>query len=204
MSNMADPITIDKGDRRFNVGRYQPNRLDITDDKIKQIENELQTFHDYLMTYPVDEVAVRTVIQTEDRDNMIAVTQSSLDTIATALLEGNFEFFLEQLPTTNDYARNALQANRVDAYKDILRTLMARTRDNGQCNISRDELHVIFDYLSDRIPTSPNKFTSLLKHHRIHTTRVWVNNKTVIGLAVTWRDIAQFKDYAKQYFGTTV
>lgn len=204
MSNMSDPVVIDKGDRRFNVGKYQPEQLIISDQELAQIENELQAFHDYLMTYAVSIDDVRTVIQTEDRENMIAVTQSSLDTIATALLEGTFEFFLDQLPTSNDYARNALQANRVDAYKDVLRTLMARTRDNGQCNVSRDELHTIFDYLSDRIPTSPNKFTSMLKHHRIHTTRVWINNKTVIGLPITWRDHAKFKDYAKQYFGTTV
>lgn len=204
MSNMSDPVMLDKGDRRFNVGRYQPNKLIITDEEIKQIEAELQDFHDYLMCYKVCPDSVRTVIHTEDRDNMIAVTQSSLDTVASALLEGTFEFFLDQLPTNNDYTRNALQAHRVESYKDVLRTLMLRTRDNGACNISRDELHTIFDYLCDRIPTSPNKFTSLLKHHRIHTTRVWINNKTVIGLAVTWRDIAQFKDYAKQYFGTTV
>jgi len=200
MSNMSDPVIIPKNDRRHNVAKYQPNKLQITDVEIEQIEKELQSFHDYLMCYLVDPEKARTVIQSEDRDHMMAVSESSIDTVANALLEGNFEYLLDMLPTDNNYQRNAIMANKVTDYIIVLKTLMLRTYPDGRCNIAREELRAIFDYLSDNIPKSPNKFTSMLKHHRIHTSKVWVDNKAVHGIQVNWRDTKKFPDYTKNYF----
>lgn len=200
MSNMSDPVMIDKGDRRFNVGKYQPNKLVLTDAEIAKIEAELQAFHDFLMLYPCDAEKVRQVIQSEDRDNMIAVSESSIDTVASALLDGNFEYLLDMLPTDNNYTRNALANNKVEDYKQVLKTLMLRTKPDGACNIAREELRTIFDYLTDNIPKSPNKFTSLLKHHRIHTTKVWVEQKAVYGIQTKWADRAEFARYSKEHF----
>lgn len=200
MSNMSDPVVIPKNDRRHNVGKYQPNKLEITDQEIAQIDKELQQFHDYLMSYAVDVDMARTVIQSEDRDNMITLSESSVDTIASALLDGTFEYFLNMLPTGNNHERNALLANKVEAYRDTLKALMLRTKPDGSCNIARDELHSIFDYLTDNTPKSPNKFTSLLKHHRIHITKVWVNSKAVQGLQVEWADAKEFAKYTTEHF----
>jgi len=200
MSNMSDPVVIPKNDRRHNVGKYQPNKLEITDQEIAQIDKELQQFHDYLMSYAVDVDMARTVIQSEDRDNMITLSESSVDTIASALLDGTFEYFLNMLPTGNNHERNALLANKVEAYRDTLKALMLRTKPDGSCNIARDELHSIFDYLTDNTPKSPNKFTSLLKHHRIHITKVWVNSKAVQGLQVGWTDAKEFAKYTTEHF----
>ena len=197
MSNMADPVSVAKGDRRMNIARYQPNRLIITDAELAQIEKELQSFHDYLMSYPVDAEKARTIIQTKDRDDLISISESSIDTVSSALLEGHFEFFLDQLPTDNSYQRNAMQANRVEEYTLILKNLMIRTKGGGKCNISREELRTIYDYVIGNIPVSPNKFTSLLKHHRVHISRVWVEDKTVAGVATTWKDYDQFGMYTK-------
>jgi len=200
MSNMPDPVMIDKGDRRFNVGRYQPNKISITDAEMKRLDKELQAFHDYLMSYPCDHDLARQVIQSEDRDNMIAVSESSLDTVSDALLNGKFEFLLDQLPTDTSYQRNALLANKVQDYIEVLRELMIRTKPDGKCNIARDELRAIFDYTVGNMPQSPNKFTSLLKHHRIHTTRIWVAAKATYGIAVTWEDVKSFPEFAKTHF----
>lgn len=200
MSNESDPVVIPKNDRRHNVGKFQPQRLELSDQEIKQIDLELQQFHDYLMGYVVDTDRARTVIQSEDRDNMITLSESSVDTVASALLEGNFEYFLDMLPTDDSYTRNALVSGKVDEYKKVLQGMMVRTAPNGKCNIARDELRTLFDYLTDNIPQSPNKFTSLLKHHRIHTTKVWVNSKAVYGLPVMWVDVGEFANYSKNYF----
>lgn len=200
MSNESDPVVIPKNDRRHNVGKFQPQRLELSDQEIKQIDLELQQFHDYLMGYVVDTDRARTVIQSEDRDNMITLSESSVDTVASALLEGNFEYFLDMLPTDDSYTRNALVSGKVDEYKKVLQGMMVRTAPNGKCNIARDELRTLFDYLTDNIPQSPNKFTSLLKHHRIHTTKVWVNSKAVYGLPVMWVDVGEFANYSRNYF----
>lgn len=202
MSNMSDPVVIDKGDRRFNVGRYQPKRLDITDVELEKIERELQAFHDYLLSYPMDEAVARQVINNEDRENMITLSETSLDTVSNALLGGSFSFFIDQLPTDDSYTRDALTFRTVEEYRDVLRKLLLRTTPHGNCNISRDELRSLYDYVCGNIPRSPNKFTSLLKHHRIHPIPVWVDGKTVRGLTVDWQDVAQFPAYSKQHFTT--
>lgn len=200
MSNMSDPLTIPKNDRRFNVSKYQPERLEITDQELKLIENELQAFHDYLLHYPVDLERVRQVINTEDRDNMIAVSESSIDTVVSALLEGRFGFFVDMLPTDSNYHKDAQYSAKVDDYINTLKALVARTTEDGKCSIARDELKTLFDYLTDNVPRSPNKFTSMLKHHRLHTVRIWLHGKAVYGITVDWKDTDQFPIYVANAF----
>lgn len=209
MSNMPDPVHIDKNDRRFNVAKYQPNKIIVTDQELALIQKELQPFHDYLMSYAVDELAVRTVLQTDDRTTLISISESSLDTATTALMEGDFNFFLDQLPTDDSHLRNALTSSKVEDYRDVLKTLIDRSMKNassknvktiGGCGIAREELRTLLDYVVGNMPTSPNKFASLLKHHRIHVSPVWVAPKTVSGIYVTWKDIAQFPQYQTAHF----
>lgn len=200
MSNMSDPISIDKEDRRFNVARYQPAKLVITDAEIKQIDKELQPFYDYLANMPVDFDKAGQVIHNDDRDTMISISESSIDTVGSALIEGSFEFFLEQMPTDNSHQRSTLQNNKVLDYQELLKALMLRTAPNGACNISREELRTLFDFTIGGVPQSPNKFTALLKHHRIHLEVVWVGNKSVRGMKVTWQDVNQFATYTHMHF----
>lgn len=203
MSNMPDPVSIDKEDRRFNVGKYQPSKLQITDQEIKGLENELQSFYDYLVNFPLDADRAGTVLQSSDRDTMISISESSVDTASSALLAGDMNFFMEQLPSTKSYQRNALANNKVEDFKEVLKSLMARTDPlNGRCNISRDELYTLFDYSLGSMPSSPHKFTSLLKHHRIHLEVVWINNTSVRGLKVQWKDMKEFLNYQKMHFAT--
>lgn len=203
MSNMPDPISIDKEDRRINVAKYQPNKLVITDAEVKGIARELQAFYDYLVNYPADYDRAGTVLQSADRDTMISISESSVDTVGSALLEGDFNFFIEQLPTDNSHLRNALQANKVKDYEEVLRNIIGRTQPNGTCTISREELRTMFDFAVGGMPSSPNKFTSLLKHHRLHLSVVWVNNKSVRGIKTAWKDTAMFNSYISMHFAPT-
>ncbi|MDM0116902.1 DUF5906 domain-containing protein [Variovorax sp. J22R133] len=200
-SNMSDPVSIDKDDRRFNVAKYQKAKLVISDAEIEQLEKELQAFHDYLSFYPLDIPKARTVLHTEDRDTMISISELSVDTVANALIEGNFGFFLEQLPADQSYERNALQKNKVEDYKDVLKTILTRTdTSNGSCSISREELRAMFEYVVGGMPSSPHKFTSLLKHHRMHLKVVWIPPKSVNGAKADWKDFKQFAKYQAEHF----
>lgn len=195
MSNMSDPISIDKEDRRFNVGKYQTQKLAITEAEVKGIDKELQSFFDYLVNFAADYDKAGTVIQSIDRDTMISISESSVDTVGNALLDGDMNFFIEQLPTDNSHVRNAVLSNKVKDYEDVLKALIARTQPSGACSISREELRTIFDYTVGSMPTTPNKFTSLLKHHRMHLEVVWVSNKSVRGLKTIWKDTMNFPSY---------
>ncbi len=195
-SNKTDAVVIDKEDRRFNVGIYQPNKLIITQKEIEElIPKELQAFHDYLMQYKVDAEQASTPVESTDRDNMISLSSVSIDAAADALLSGHFEFFIEQLPSGDDYQSNQLDFNKVQDYIDTLKVVIARTKDDGSCNVTRDELRVMFERAIGGMPTSPYKFTSLLKHHRIHLGKIRIGEATPIGLRVVWRDAKDFPKY---------
>ncbi len=202
-SNKPDPITIDAEDRRMNVAKYQPNKLVLTDADMEKIASELQAFHDYLLYYPVDNAKAGTVMSTTDRQTMISISESSVDTVGNAILEGRFGFLMEQLPSsTTNTASNVKLFNETEDYKQVLINLLSPTRtdrNNGKCNISRDELKTIFNYVVGGMPTTPNKFTSLLKHHRIHMQDVWINNGSTAGkergIPTYWKDLADFPKY---------
>jgi hypothetical protein len=200
-SNMSAVVTIEKGDRRFNVAGYQKNKLIITKKEIEQIEKELQSFHDYLLYYPADMDRAGSILDTADRATMIDISESSVDTVGNAILEGTFGFLMEQLPnSTTNVNSNVQRFNETEDYKAVLQALLQRTdRNNGACNIARDELRVIFGYVVGGMPTTPNKFTSLLKHHRIHMQDVWINSGTTAGkergIKTYWTDLASFKAY---------
>lgn len=202
-SNMPDPVTIKKGDRRFNVGKYQPDRLYLTDDEVdKKIPNELQAFYNYLHNFKADYELAGRIIDSHDRDILISISENSVDTVSAALMDGTFDFFIDQLPTDDSHKRNSLMLNRVADYMAALKNIIGRTDPaTGKCNITREELRVLFDYCVGNMPTTPNKFTSLLKHHRIHLEPVWVGEKTVRGMKVQWQDYGEFASYLEKHFG---
>ena len=210
-SNKPDPLTIPKNDRRTNVAKYQPIKLYPTEKDLTQfpkhealIKKELQAFHDYLYHFTVDPGAVGTPIESDDRNTMISIGENAVDTVSTALLEGNMEFFLDQLPTSDKYKTDPLTLNRVENYRAVLYDLLIRADATaGKTNIARDELRTIYEYTVGKIPESPNKFTALLKHHRVHTKKVWLNGESVMGLGTEFKDFTGFKQYLKTYFPQT-
>ena len=200
-SNKPDPIQIDREDRRTNVGKYQPNKLVITDKDLEKIEKELQAFHDFLLCFKLDEIAAATPLETEDRKTLISISENAIDSVASALLVGDMGFFIDQLPTSDKYQTNAMLANKVADYKTVLLDLLKRTDAlTGKVNVARDELRTIFEYTVGKIPESPNKFTSLLKHHRIHIKKVWGGVKTVNGISCEFKDVSNFDKYLKAHF----
>ena len=188
-SNKPEMVVLTKRDRRFNIAKFQPLELRLTEKEVEQIEKELQSFHDYLMLYAADRALAGKVLDTEDRQALISISETSIDVAVDNTLAGNLEFFVDQLPSDDSYKRNALKANKVEDYKEVLTRLMRRANpQTGACHITRDELQVLFGYTVGNVPETPNKFTSMLKHHRIHMTKVWVDNKAVQGISVAWAD----------------
>ena len=53
--------------------------------------------------------------------------------------------------------------------------------------ISRDELYALLEWCVGGMPASPNKFTSLLRHHRIHMSVVWRGGRSVRGITINWK-----------------
>ena len=196
-SNKPDAVQVTTDDRRTNVGKYQPVKLEITDQELDTIQLELTQFAEYLHGMQVNKQAVSTPAQTEDRDRLISISQSSIDTVADAVLNGNFEFFMDHMPTGVQGLLPHWEQTMFDTYKRTLTSLLARTNTStGVCNLGRDELRALFDYTVGDMPASPNKFTSRLKHHRIYMAKVWIDGRTVNGIQTKWVDYETFSAYS--------
>lgn len=205
LSNKPNVILLQKHDRRWNIGPFQHEKLELTQKEVDEtITSELQGFYDFLAHWPLDEAAARTPLVSEDRDRLIGTTTSSADEVAAALNArgGNLEFFLDQLPTNTPREVNSL-VGTVSDYRNVLKNLLLRgiADGAGRVKISRDELHVLFEYTVGNMPKTPNKFTKFLAHRHIHTEKVRID-KPVYGVQVIFKDHVRFPEYMKDYFPT--
>jgi len=189
-SNMSDAIELPSDDRRTNVGRYQPARIPLSMAEIRQIEDGVELFeaYSYWMTREADLDKARFPLDNEARRQLIDTTMRSADSVAQALTKGNMQFFVELLPTQDDAMKvpnteSAFDSLRVTAaYRELVKEIVLTNKNN----LARDELRVLFQYCIGSVPLSPNKFTSYLRHHRIHMDYVWNGQRSVRGVQVHW------------------
>lgn len=200
-SNKPDPIQIDKNDRRFNVGPYQQNEFPRpTDEELDVIADELQDYYWYLEAYPLDKLAASTPLQSDARNTLIELSQTTSESTSSAFQEGNLQYFLDQMPTGNNWKLNLANAQRIEEYRKVIYDIMVRTRTNGGCNIRRDELFVIFNYAVGGMSPSPTTFTKFLGHRQITIRPVSIEGKTERGITITWAEPEKIPALIASYF----
>lgn len=200
-SNKPDPVNVDKEDRRFNVGPYQGEKIVVSQADLDAIPKELQDFMFYLMSYAVDKVQASTVMQSEARNTLINLSQTTSESTASALQEGDMTFFLDQLPTDDSYKIDPKRLALVEEYRRTLCNILSRSKSGGQCNVQRDEMFVIFNYTVGGMSASPTTFTRFLGHKQIEVKPVSVYGRIVRGIPVTWKDADTFPDVLRSHFG---
>ncbi|NQW80050.1 MAG: hypothetical protein HQ445_02620 [Polaromonas sp.] len=201
-SNKPDPVSVDKEDRRFNVGVYQPLKLVLSDKEMDIIlaGTELQDFFHYLMTFSVDKRAASTPLQSAARDALIELSQTTSESTSTALKEGDMGFFMDQLPSSDAYKTNMLTLNKVEEYRKVLLDMISRTKTSGMCGVSRDELFTLFDFTVGGMSAKPAMFSKFLGHRQIDIKPISQSGKTVRGANIAWADTAQFPSYLTNHF----
>jgi hypothetical protein len=182
-SNKNAPVEVDPDDRRFNVAPRQEQPLQITVKEVEQLEAELPLFYAYLKHYPADPARARTPLINSARSTLIDTNQLAIDVVTQAILQGDIEKLWDYLPSQKPVMGEL--GMRDSVYQAFRRVLIDHV-SNNHGTISRDELHAICEWCVGGMPISPNKFTSLLKHHRIHLKAVWRNNRTVRGIDIAW------------------
>jgi hypothetical protein len=183
-SNKPAAVEVAPDDRRFNVGPYQNNPIQLTANEVDElIPKELGPFFDYLMAYPADQNRARKPLVNDARASLIAINRTAIDTVSDALLNGDLQFFWDHLSTAKKgTSLNLQQQIKYNPFRD----LMVEIVTTGEQKLTREELMVMLEWCIGNMPTQPNKFTSLLKHHRIHMTQVWKNGRNVRGIIVPW------------------
>lgn len=185
-SNKPSSVEVAPDDRRFNVGGYQENKLQITGPEIDQIDHELGEFYAYLMHYPADPDRARTPLISQSRSTLIDISRTAIDTISDALLKGDLQTLWDHLPSQKSLTPgNALIQTKAQGYRDLIVDVVNNIGNHDK--LTRDELYTIFEYTVGNMPTSPNKLTSTLKHHRLHLKPVWKYNRSVRGIEVNWK-----------------
>lgn len=195
-SNERQPINVRPGDRRFNVGGFQPDPLDtvMTEAEKDVITSgaELPGFAYFLSQLPADKARARTPLLSAARATLIRLGKSSLDITAEAVLQGDLEFFWSQL--LSEAPSNPLQVHKYERYKELLKQLV----QNQPGAVSREELRILFEWTCDNIPASPNKLTNMLKHRGLDLGQTKVHGKNVTGMKTRWSGDPQWHAKALQ------
>lgn len=181
-SNKPDPVIVEAGDRRFNVGEYQPNKIQISDTEIRQIHDELQDFAMRLQAHSVDLQAVRTPKINEAKRQMQMASRTSADAVADAILTGDLAVLWDALPTVDPSMLDAASNMKLQPYKPLIYELVQTRRDR----LSRDELFIIFNYNVGNVTSSPWKLTLYLKHHGLEIKDIRLNGRVTKGVMVKW------------------
>lgn len=183
-SNKPASVEIAPDDRRFNVGPYQTQPIQLTATEVDvDIPKELEEFFAYLKQYKADPDRARKPLISAARSTLIDISRTAIDTVSDALLSGNLEFFWEHLTTTKNASSNPIVNMKYTAFRELIVDLV-NTQDP---KLTRDDLFAIMEWCVGSMPQSPHKFTALLKHHRIHLTQIWKNNRNVRGIDVAWQ-----------------
>lgn len=183
-SNKPASVEIAPDDRRFNVGPYQSTPIQLTATEVDvDIPKELEEFFAYLKQYKADPDRARKPLISAARSTLIDISRTAIDTVSDALLSGNLEFFWEHLSTAKGQGLNPIQNMKYTPFRELVVDLV-NTQDP---KLTRDDLYTIMEWCVGGMPQSPHKFTALLKHHRIHLTQIWKNNRNVRGIDVNWQ-----------------
>lgn len=182
-SNKPAPVEVEAGDRRFNVAPRQEVPITITPEEIDHIATELPAFYAFLKHYPANPVRARTPLNNSARKTLIDTNQLAIDVVLQAITRGDLATLWDYLP--NQKPQGMELGPRHYLYESFRRILLDHVQ-HLHTALTRDELYTLLEWCVGGMPASPNKFTSLLRHHNVHLKPVWRGGRTVRGLSVTW------------------
>jgi len=188
-SNKPQPVRIPMGDRRFNVGQYQPVRFKTTRKEMEvDLKLELPAFANYLLTRKADIDKAGEIMQTEARAEIQKLGITSTDEVAQALNEGDLDILFNSMPDIDFLKQANLLKPEAEAYHHLMIMCLKDALDGTVTQLHRDQVQAIFQYACGIRADSPNKFTSFLRHRGVRVEHIWINNKTVRGVKVKWKE----------------
>lgn len=146
-SNKRTSVNIPKGDRRYNIAEWQPTRWYPTPNELKSLQfgMELDTMADVLQRWPVDELKVTQLIETETRAAVHEATTTINQQIADAVLQGNLQFFLDRVPSGAEASADFFNKfNPLGMYTAQLDRYIAEAAEGRKTLIQDEELFVLF------------------------------------------------------------
>lgn len=205
LTNRADAVKIEEGDRRYNVAPRQEKKLDVVHvdlvSNIDDIEKELYIFAGVLHKFQVDQRMAHTALENEAKIQMKNISMSVLEEFAAAIRQRNLEYFTEilDIPLTNTF-----DAGGISTAQRYLKHWLAEV--GTEIIIPMSQFKLVYDVLTDtRNKLSTRDFTKAMSRLNIKTARKRVssdkNASIPRGVVLTWKlDDNIRKSLIKEHF----
>ena len=205
LTNRADAVKIEEGDRRYNVAPRQEKKLDAVHvdlvSNIDDIEKELYIFAGVLHKFQVDQRMAHTALENEAKIQMKNISMSVLEEFAAAIRQRNLEYFTEilDIPLTNTF-----DAGGISTAQRYLKHWLAEI--GTEIIIPMSQFKLVYDVLTDtRNKLSTRDFTKAMSRLNIKTARKRVsadkNASIPRGVVLTWKlDDNIRKSLIKEHF----
>src|SRR5690606_37060698 len=129
-SNTNKPVQIEQGDRRFNVGERQDNRLIYSPNEyaILATGEELPAFAELLGQWIINEQKLLHPYGGVSKEQMYEATHTLPERIARAIREGDTGFFIDARPTQLQLQADMIgKPLPIGPYDDLLRAMLNGT-----------------------------------------------------------------------------
>ena len=205
LTNRADAVKIEEGDRRYNVAPRQESKLETEHPdfiaKLADVQAELFTFAGLLQKFKVDERMAHTALENDAKKEMKQVSMSVLEEFATAIKQNNLEYFVEilDIPLTNTF-----DAGGISTAQRYIKDWISKT--NTQTIIPMQHFKLVYDVLTDnRKSLAIRDFTKAMSRLNVQTTRKRIgsgkNTSAPRGVLITWVLDEKVKDnLIKEHF----
>ena len=190
LTNRADAVKIEEGDRRYNVAPRQESKLEEAYpdfiNMLVDVQAELFSFAGLLQKFQVDERMAHTALENDAKKEMKQVSMSVLEEFATAIKQNNLEYFVEilDIPLTNTF-----DAGGISTAQRYIKDWISKS--STEIIIPMQHFKLVYDVLTDnRKALAIRDFTKAMSRLNVTTTRKRVgtgkNSSAPRGVAVTW------------------
>lgn len=176
-------VNIENSDRRWNVAPYQsvvppkPSPAEMA-----EIRASVWPVYCYFMQYPADIELARHALDNQAKADMIEKSRNSIEAACASLLAGDYTYFTkyverDPLGLSNSERELASQYNE----------LVGKMREYDA--LSRQEVHVLINWLTGEISPAASRFSKMLAMNRIVLTSVRRSGAKAPfhGMKVNWR-----------------
>jgi hypothetical protein len=180
-SNYDEIIPLERTDRRFNVAPRQEIPIQLDYEDVVRIREELQSFANYLHSFAIDHQKVRKVLLGEARDQLVKLSETTVDAFFLAIRHGNLEYFTQYLDTN---IKSDMDGMRYHDYALAVKRWMS---SDSPINVPRSELQSCYQYLQNT-NISTTKFSRMAAKYGFTMVPIRVDDQVTRGLAdVEWQ-----------------
>jgi hypothetical protein len=190
LTNRADAVKIEEGDRRYNVAPRQESKLEDAYPNfigmLADVQAELFAFAGLLQKFQVDERMAHTALENDAKKEMKQVSMSVLEEFATAIKQNNLEYFVEilDIPLTNTF-----DAGGISTAQRYIKDWVSKA--GTELVIPMQHFKLVYDVLTDnRKALAIRDFTKAMSRLNVTTTRKRVgtgkSSSAPRGVLVTW------------------